>query len=319
MAGHMTSSGEENARGTADAQELASRLARGDAMRASVTPILRHMLLHDDNALFSDEIMARVHGFVWHIAVQLLTAYARADGVADAEDYAAGNAEMLTEYLCADEGLLGHLHALALEARLSERLGERGIVDPIVPPLVQGLVAAKDETVAEMAMGLIAAQARFLEQARRMELPLAQLPADHFRKALDILKLCAGDAAAGSVAKASDKLRADYSEARSRLGLASRLVTGLGQNARAALTIDQSGAALFTTAIAMASRPTRDVIVMSCNDRRASRLGLVLKAAGLQQRDVEAQFAYLEIDPALAEDFEAVSAAMAAQMIGGAG
>lgn len=316
MAKLMEPSGETPQRGTAGMQDLASRLARGDAMRASVTPILRHMLLHDDNALFSDEIVARVHGMIRSLAIRLLTAYAVADGVAEPQDYAASSADALSEYLSADETLLGYIHALALEARLSERLGERGIVDPVVPPLLQGLVAAQDATTAERAMAYLAAEARSLEQARRMELPLSQLPADHFHRALDILQACAGEEGEGAARKAADALRRDYSEAETRGSIAAKLISGLGRNARAALAIDHAGAALFLSAIAMASGQDRQSVVLACNDRRASRLGLMLKAAGLAKRDIEAQFAYLEIDPTLADDFEAASAKDAAALLG---
>lgn len=298
-----------------DPEELARRLTRGDAMLSSVTPILRHMLLHDDNALFSDEILSRVYGFLSHLNYQLLAAYAQADGVSNPEDYALNRADALTGHFCTDEALLTHVHALALEARLTERLGTRGIVDPVVPPLLQGLLAAQDERVAESAMAYLAAQARFLEQSRRMELPLLQLPAGYFDRALNMLAADFGDEGSASVGKAISDLRGAYSENNTRLGLARQIVAGLGQNARAALALDHSGASLFLTSIAIASDQKRETIAMACNDRRAVRLGLTLRAAGLQKRDIEAQFAYLEVDPSLAEDYEIVSRAQAAQML----
>ena len=43
---------------------LRDDLAQGDAVIRTLAPILRHVLTNDDYSLFSDEIVARVRGFL---------------------------------------------------------------------------------------------------------------------------------------------------------------------------------------------------------------------------------------------------------------
>ena len=43
---------------------LRAELAQGDAMLSTAAPILRHLLVNDDLALFSDEVVARVRGML---------------------------------------------------------------------------------------------------------------------------------------------------------------------------------------------------------------------------------------------------------------
>jgi hypothetical protein len=58
----------------------------------------------------------------------------------------------------------------------------------VLSPLVQELVAAKEGDMAALAMTVLAAQARFMQHHRRMELPLGELPGDLFHKALVLLR-----------------------------------------------------------------------------------------------------------------------------------
>lgn len=106
---------------------------------------------------------------------------------------------------------------------------------------------------------------------------------------------------------------------RTRLGLAARLIAGMGGAALSALSISHSGTALFLSALALASGQDRVVAVMSINETQLARLALALRASGLKQLAVEEQFLALHPDIALPEHFEQVSPDHAAALLAAAG
>ncbi|MGC1269207.1 MAG: hypothetical protein WA842_01280 [Croceibacterium sp.] len=295
---------------------LRNELAQGDAVIATARPILHHLLAHDDHSMFNDEVVARVRGMMHDIAFQLLFATAEAAGLRDRTQLLEEQRDELAGALFADTDFLAHAHALTLEAQLTERLQRRSGVDGVLSSLLQEQTASSDPGTAGLAMMVIASQARFMQRFRRMELPLAELPGDLFHRALLALADHAGDHAEAA-AKAANALRANYVEGEGRLGLTGRLVASLGSRAMKALAIDHSGVAIFTTALAMASRQDRDLTILSLGDRQFARLALALCAAGLTQPEVEAQFLYLHPDIALPEGFEALTADRAAALLAG--
>ena len=295
-------------------QLLRDELERGDAMIATARPILRHLLANDDHALFNDEMIARIRGMMTHVASQLLFAQAGAAKVADRAGYVAGRQEDLAQALFEDTAFLAHAHALTLEAQLAERLQARSGIDSVLSPLVQELAAAKDMDTAALAMTVLAAEARFMQHHRRMELPLGELPGDLFHKALLLLRSHAGDADAPA-AEAERLLRESYDERTGRLGLLTRLVMAMGQRAARALAIDHAGLAIFSTALAMASGQDRAVTVLSFADRQFARLALALRAAGLKQQAVEEQFLFLHPEIALPDGFDMLRADRAAALL----
>ena len=198
---------------------LRLELAEGDAVIGTLGPILRHLLATGDQSLFSDETIARVRGMVEDIARQLLHALAAAEGVEASEDFVGARIDTLAEAFLGDAALLSHLHALTIEWQLAERLHSRNGVDPVLSPLLQALIASTDPDTAAAAMTTLAAQARFVQSLRRMELALAELPGDLFHSALVALRDI--DSEGAEIAEAA--LRANFDESRSRLGLLSRL------------------------------------------------------------------------------------------------
>jgi hypothetical protein len=292
---------------------LRDELAHGDAMISTVTPILRHLLANDDQALFSDEVVARVRGMVTDVARQLLHAQAEAALVVDRASFLAEREDELAASLIDEPDLLAHAHALTLEAKLALQLQERCNIDPVLSPLLQELVASKDDVLAGSAMAVIAAQARFIQQHRRMTLPVGELPGELFHKALLAMRSQAGDDDVAAAAERS--LRGDFDEAHSRLGLLSRLVMRMGRAAPRALDLDNAGPAVFTTALAMASDQDRKVTVLSFSDRQFARLALALRAAGLKQPAVEEQFLFLHPGIDLPEGFEKLTADRATQLL----
>jgi hypothetical protein len=285
---------------------LRDELVEGDAMIAAARPILRHLLANDDGGLFSDETIARVRGLVLNVAEQLLFAQAAAAEVRDRQGYARERLDALAQALFGDTEFLAHAHALTLEAQLIERVQGRTGIDPVLTPLVQELVASKDAATASLAMAVLAAQARFQQYWRRMELPLGELPGDLFHRALVAMREQADDAAAAEAAERA--LRDDYRESAGRLGLLARLVMGLGPRAARALAIDHAGLAIFATALSIAAGQRRDLVVLSFSERHHARLALTLCAAGLKQQAVLEQFLYLHPDVSLPEGFDMLRA-----------
>ena len=286
-------------------QAMRLDLAEGDAVLGFTRPILLHLLANRDHALFSDEVIARVRGMVEHMARQMLMATATAAEEADPITWVAEREEGLAALLLQDSTILGHAHALTQEAQLAEQLQRRSGFDGVLSPLVQELAAASDPQVAAGAMRVIAAQARFLQTARRMELPLGELPGDLFRKVLLLLRTHLPDEPAVPAAEAA--LRSEYDEGLGRLGQLGQLVIGLGPHATRALSIDHAGLALFATALGMASAQDRNLALLSLGENQLARLALALRAAGLSQGQVEEQFLFLHPDALLPDNFATIT------------
>lgn len=298
---------------------LRDELARGDVVIGTIAPVLSHLLANHDHSLFSDEIVSRVRGMASDLARQVLLAEAHASRAADARLHAERGRAALAERLMADEQLVAHCHALSLEWQLTSRLETRSAIDPVLSPLLQALIASDDDPVAATAMSTLAAQSRFAQTQRRMELPLGELPADLFHQVLAVWSASFNDANDPAVIAAGASLRDGYDESAGRLALLSRLVTGMGAGSRAALEIAHAGVALFLTALAASTRFDRDLAVIATNDRQFARLALSLRAAGLKPREVEEQFLHIHPDIALPAGFDHLRAERAAALLGGSG
>ena len=298
---------------------LRHELAHGDVVLDTIGPILGHLLANHDHSLFSDEIVSRVRGMLDSLARQVLAAHGETVGEPDSSDAVGEDAGALADAFATAPDLLCHCHALALEWQLTVRLETRSAIDPILSPLVQALVASDDSATASAAMAFLAAQARFIQQQRRMELPLSELPADLFHLVLTRWREPADEESARGVAETAARLRDGYDESASRIGLLSRLVSGMGSGAGAALSLAHAGVALFLSALAAGSNQQRDLAALSTNDGQLARLALALRAAGLKPKEVEAQFVYLHPEVALPEGFETLGADRAAAMLSAAG
>jgi hypothetical protein len=300
---------------------LQGELAGGDAALASVSPVLRHLLASDDASMFGDEVIARVRGMAADLACQLLDALAGAGGEAERCDHPAAELSELTAALVDNGALLGHLHSAAIEYRLAVRLQQRLALDPVLPPLLQTLIASPDADTAARAMQLLAAQARFLQSAKRMQLPLCELPGDLLHAALVAMRTLAGPEpeADSKAARAEASVRAGHDEATSRLGLLARIVTGMGSNAGTALALTDAGVALFVTGLALGSGQDRDLAVLSTNEAQVARLALALRAAGAKPQAIEEQFLALHPDIALPEGFDRLGADRAAALLATSG
>jgi len=298
---------------------LRAELAAGDAAAVNTAPILRHLLDNGANSMFSDAIVAGVRGMLNDLARQLLDARVRASGELERLDHPPENLAALADTLAANQALLGHVHALACEWQLTQQLHARLALDPVLSPLLQAQMASTDPETASLAMKLLAAQARFCQEQRRMQLTLTELPGDLLHGALVAMRTLTRIDDDSEAAAAEAAIRLEFHEARTRLGLAARLIAGMGGGALAALSISHAGTPLFLTALAMASGQDRDMAVMSVNESQLARLSLSLRASGLKQPAVEEQFLALHPDIALPDGFEQLTPDQAAALLAAAG
>jgi len=263
---------------------LRAELAEGAAVRAATAPVLKQLVTSLDAAAFSEEVVARTRGQIRSLAENVLRG---------AELPAPGDeiAEM-TAALVNQPAVLSHCHALALEARLTERLASEAGLDPVLSMLLQARRADPEADVGALAGAVLAAQARFVQAQRRMELALEDLPADVLHPALIALgEVCGGRA--GTIAAT---IRARYDESLSRHGLLARLVLQLGPALPVALDPAKAGLAIFLTALSFATMRERTDVLQALGDGQQGLLATMLSAAGVPPAQIEACLLLLHPD-----------------------
>lgn len=290
---------------------LRQDLARGDMVLDSIGPVLRHLLASEEFSIFADDVVATVRGMVADIARQLLGAVSQVQGHADLRSDPP-QVEALSERLIGQAEILAHVHAVALEAQLASRLEARLGLDPVLSPLLQALIGANAAEVSSTAMAFLAAQVRFVQNCRRMQLPLGELPGDVLHLVLLAMGELPGNA---NHEAAAAKIRAVYDESISRLGLISRLITGLGGGVMAALSISHAGVAIFLSALSHASGQEREAIVLATNETQVARFALALRAAGLKQAGIAEQIEALHSDANLRLTYDALTSDQAALLM----
>jgi hypothetical protein len=290
---------------------LRDELARESRALGAVVPVLRHLLAGDGQRLVSDAVLARVRGMLSDLALQLLAvASGRDPALRGADDSETSRLrDELADELAADPALLAFCHGLATEGLLAERLSRQHAIDPVLSPLLQELIASQQPEVAELAMNALAAQSRFIQSQRRMELPIAELPAELFHAVIGMCERI-GFEAGGIV-----HLQQGYDEAASRLGLMARLVSAMRRGAVAALALDHAGLALFVSALATLSRQPRDHAVLACHEGQGARLALALRAAGLGGDAIERQLLVTEPGVPMVAEIAAISPERARRLL----
>ncbi|RNJ63073.1 MAG: hypothetical protein EDM03_01135 [Porphyrobacter sp. IPPAS B-1204] len=289
---------------------LREELVREARALAAVAPVLRHLLGTEAQSLLSDAILARVRGMMGDLASQLLAIGAGRDPATRggaAADPAALDA--LAARLMADEGLLAFCHAAATEGLIAQRLHQRHAIDPVLSPLLQELIASEDPAIAALAMTTLAAQSRFVQGQRRMELPLGELPAELFHRVTAMAR------SEGEETAAFSRAHAAYDEAASRIGLLARLVAAMRRGVLAGLGLEHAGLALFSSALAAATRQPRSLCVLACHEGQGMGLALRLRAAGLSPAAIERQLSLTDTAARLPRAFAEVSSDRAAVLL----
>jgi hypothetical protein len=298
---------------------LRDELARENRAAAAVVPVLRHLLASDAQALVSDAVLARVRGMIGDCAAQMLTAMNGRDTALPEQ----ATQDHFAEALLSEPALLTFCHTLATESLLAERFQQRHAIDPVLSPLLQELIASDDPAIAALAMTTLAAQSRFMQSQRRMELPLGELPAELFHAVIALGFASAPDASAPDASAPDDLARAgleqlqrDYDEAASRLGLLARLVAAMRRGVVATLALDHAGMALFASGLAAQTRLSRDAGVLACHEGQGARLALTLRSAGVPLPMIERQFLLVEPAAPMPRAMAALPAERAAVLLG---
>lgn len=287
---------------------LRGELARENRAMSAVVPVLRHLLASEAQALLSDAILARVRGMILDCAAQLIAAMEGRDpAIRTASQTDPALLEHHADALMQDEALLGFCHALANESLLADRFQQRHAIDPVLTPLLQELIASDDAATASLAMRVLAAQSRFIQTQRRMELPLGELPAELFHA---VVARGIDDGPPGI-----ERLQAGYDEATSRLGLLARLVAAMRRGSFAALSLDHAGLALFASALAALNHQPRGQGVLACHEGQGVRLALALRAAELSLPAIERQFLLVEPAARMPRAIAAISSNRAAELL----
>lgn len=298
---------------------LQDDLFHADQAMVHMGPILRHLLRNDDSSIFSDEVIARVRGMLADIARQLVQALGEAAGHSDAAAWAREAGPGLVDMLASDQALLNHLHMLAVEWQLAEKLQGRLGIDPVLTPLLQDLIASHDHDLAARGMNLLAAQARFGQAIRRMQIPLVELPGDLHVAALMIMQGYVADDPSGVAAAdmAETTLRKARAEAASRVDLLAYAISAAGAKASATLSLHNAGVALFLTALGLGAGITRETAVMCTTESQMPRLALSLAAAGLGREGLVDTFCALHPDIALPDGLDLLHPDRAAALLAG--
>jgi hypothetical protein len=287
---------------------LRGELARENRAMLAIVPVLRHLLASEAQALLSDAILARVRGMILDCAAQLIAAIEGRDpAIRTASQTDPALLEHHADALMQDEALLGFCHALANESLLADRFQQRHGIDPVLTPLLQELIASDDAATASLAMRVLAAQSRFIQTQRRMELPLGELPAELFHA---VVARGIDDGPPGI-----EQLQAGYDEATSRLGLLARLVAAMRRGSFAALSLDHAGLALFASALAAFNHQPRGQGVLACHEGQGVRLALALRAAELSLPAIERQFLLVEPAARMPRAIAAISSNRAAELL----
>lgn len=277
---------------------LRAALARGDRLAARSAPALHRLLEAEDRRLLDEAIVAQVGGMIADLAAQL------------SNDDGAG----LREALLALEPLRMHCHALALEWRLALRLEADRALDPVLSAVLRSLVAAGQPSTAPLAMAALAAQARFAQAQRRMQLPLRELPAELFHATL----LAAREVLPENFADHEQRLRSEFDEGVGRLALLARLAREVVASNAQVLAVDEAGAALWLSALAQQAGEGRDRTCYAAADPQFGRLLLTLRAAGLAPGEAERQALLIEPNAALPRGLHDVGTREAAQWLAAA-
>ncbi len=268
---------------------LKQALAVEDRALGGVSPVISHLLASTGHSLVSDEIVARLRGMMADLSDQIVSASFKQSGAG-----MQSLSDRFADQLSGESALLSHCYALAMEGHLTDLIARRSRIDPVLTPLAQELVASDEPAIAEMAMGFLAAQARFLQHQLRMQMPLLELPAELFHSVLRRWEnFCEREEVTPPIS-AIQELKNAFDESSGRVGLLARLVSSMRGGAVAALDLDHSGLALFVSALSSLTRQPRELAVLACHERQVARLVLSLRAAGLDGHAIERQMLVLQ-------------------------
>lgn len=278
---------------------LRASLVRGDQAYARARPALLHLLRARDDAMIAEAVVARVNGLLSDLADRVQAIGADSDRAA------------ILARLIGSDAVREHCQALALEWGLATRMEDGHALDPVLSPVLQAAIGGEGADHTELAMQALAAQARFAQTQRRMELPLEELPGEVLHAAL----LAGRGSRNTPIPEEERRARGAYREADTRLALLGRVASELLHEREAGLSITEAGVALWLTAVAQRSGQSRERIVFAAVDPHLGRLLLSLRAAGLAPGEAEQQVMQLHPDAELPRGLHDIGTREAAQWL----
>ena len=287
---------------------LRAALAEGDRLVARSGPALQHMLAAQERSLVSEAVVAQVGGMLADMARQLV------DARGAVQDSGLARAE-IAELLSQSADLRAHCQALALEWRLALRLETELALDPVLSPVLQALVGEGGGETGGLAMAALAAQARFAQAQRRMELPLSELPAELFHDVLQVARENSSPDEDDSANRADASLRSAYDEGAGRLALLARLADLDLPTAVHVFNVEEAGVALWLSTLAARSGESREQTACAASDPLLGRLLLTMRAAGLGPAEAERQALRAQPDAMLPRGLQDIGTREAAQWL----
>ena len=275
---------------------LSDEVDQGELVAASVAPIMQHLLARHGDGLFSEETVARVGGMIDAIATELL-----AGDEAGSTDN--DTIEAMAHRLAADEILLRYCHVRACEWQLAQALQRRGVVDPVLSPLLQSARASHDSVVANSAERVLTLQTRFDRLGAKMQHSVADLPEAVFGRS-------------DAVASPS---QSSPNTALPRASALDEFVAEHLLDAPEALAIEQAGLAIFLTSLETRSGSPRDAIVLCIIARHSLQFAMMLRAAGLERTAIQQQMARFGLGETCLEQLDNISPAQAKATLATAG
>lgn len=289
---------------------LRAALARGDRMLALSGITLEHLLAIEDRALLSDAVVAQVGAMLSDMAGRLAAAFGH--------EAKPGLAIAIRDRLSRNEVLRGHCQSLACEWRLALQCEDQLGLDPVLSPVFESLIGNSDPSIAPLGMAALAAQSRFAQASRRMQLPVEELPGEIFHAALSAARaeLEPDDPAAQ---RGENRLRASYDESATRLALLARLAATVDLRALRMLSLEEAGVAMWLSALALSSGEDRDRTACAAADPSLGRLLLTLRAAGVTSSEAERQALAIHPDCELPRGLQDLGTREAAAWLGETG
>ena len=284
---------------------LRASLARGEALAVHSARAMKAMMFVNDHSLVTEAIVAQAAGMIENLAAQLAS-----HGSGSAASAAARTT--LFESLLRVKELRVHCHGLALEWHLSLSLEQERALDPVLSPMLQLLVEQEDEGTAALAMAALTAQARFAQAQRRMELSLAELPAELFHHVLAIAR----DIRPGWEDETEWELRTDFDEGTGRLALLARLSLESAAHWGNEFAVEKLGVALWLSALRAHTGEDRERLSGAAANPHPGRLLLVLRAAGMSPGEAERQVLFIHPNAEIPTGLQDVGTREAAQWLG---
>ena len=283
--------------------------AAGEQTRLELPQQLRHRIASADPSLFNDEVIARSRGLLVHLTEQL--AGGRLPDLCTS-GFLEGRDEIL-HALLQEPRLLSFCHALSFECQLTRRLAEAADLDPLLPTVLQDMIASTDEATSHLAAACLTAQTQHFRNMERMQLPLRQLPADLLHLALNSgRKRLKNSVVAEAVEQA---VRATYDEGATRYSLFGRLITAPDYPGKRGWHLDKAGVPLFLTLLALRNGIDFAEAVLLLSKGQMVRLALSLKSLGCPSKALHRNLFLLHDEDALPV-LASITSAAADDMLG---